>query len=106
MFRKYIPLVRRVAEAGWQPVTGARTDNDAMRVERFGPSPAGEVYLTLFNNSDRAQTGRLNIELAVAGRPRMAINLVSGQVLAKERAGWKVTLAPQEMAVFEFRARR
>lgn len=106
LFQKYIPLVRRVAEAGWQPVTGARVDNDAMRVERFGPSPAGEVYFTLFNASDRAQTGRLGVELAVAGRQRTATNLVSGQVIAKERAGWKVTLAPQETAVFEFRARR
>ena len=106
LFKQYLPLVRRVAEAGWQPVTGARTDNDSIRVERFGPNPAGQVYYTLFNKTDRVQTGRLSIEIATTGRQRTATNQVTGQLVSKERSGWQVTLEPQAAAVLEFRARR
>jgi hypothetical protein len=37
LFRKYVPLCRQVAEAGWEPVTLARSDNPQIYVERFGP---------------------------------------------------------------------
>ena len=30
------PLCKRVAEAGWEPITLAHTDNDHVYVERFG----------------------------------------------------------------------
>jgi hypothetical protein len=106
LFKKYIPLVRRVAEAGWRPVTGARMDNDSIRVERFGPNAAGLVYLTLINGTERPQSGRLSVEMAIGGRPRSVTNLVAGQVITKERGGWKVTLEAQETAVIELRGRR
>ncbi|HWD39878.1 MAG TPA: hypothetical protein VG944_13605 [Fimbriimonas sp.] len=36
LFKKYIPMIRRLAQAGWEPVTGARTNNPHVFVERFG----------------------------------------------------------------------
>ena len=36
LFKKYVPLCKRVAEAGWQPVTKAHTDEAGVCVERFG----------------------------------------------------------------------
>jgi hypothetical protein len=36
LFRRYLPIIRRLAEAGWQPETLATTDDPAILVERFG----------------------------------------------------------------------
>ena len=47
LFKKYVPLCKTVAEAGWQPVTRARCDDPNIYVERFG-----EKYLTVFNDSN------------------------------------------------------
>ena len=41
LFKKYLPLIRRVAEAGWQPVTHAACENERIWVERSGRMPAG-----------------------------------------------------------------
>ena len=48
LFKKYIPLCKRVAEAGWEPLTGAVSDNMQIVVERFGSLP-GPCCLTVFN---------------------------------------------------------
>jgi len=46
-FRRYIPLIKEVAGAGWQPVTGAVCDKRQVRIERFGDGSSGAVYFTL-----------------------------------------------------------
>ena len=57
LFRKYIPLCRQVAEAGWQPITRARAHTKEIYIERFG-----DRYLTVFNASDQAQTVTITAE--------------------------------------------
>ena len=37
LFKKYIPLLRRVTAAGWQPLTHAACDNPRILIERFRP---------------------------------------------------------------------
>jgi hypothetical protein len=46
LFTKYVPLCKRVAEAGWQPITRAHSSDAKVYVERFG-----EKCLTVFNDS-------------------------------------------------------
>ncbi len=58
LFRKYVPLCRRVAEAGWEPLTGVVSDNAAVTVERFG-GPPGACYLTVYNGGDAPQRATL-----------------------------------------------
>ena len=36
LFQKYVPLCKRVAEAGWEPITAARSSDARVYVERFG----------------------------------------------------------------------
>ena len=100
LFKKYLPLVRCVAEAGWQPVPHAACDNDRIWVERFGPDAGGAVYLTLFNDTAERQTGALRADapaLRMTG-PLGAQELVSGASLDKATA-WQVSLGPQEAQV-------
>ncbi|HOX01265.1 MAG TPA: hypothetical protein P5555_12030 [Candidatus Paceibacterota bacterium] len=97
LFRKYIPLVKRVAEAGWEPVTAARCDNPRLWIERFGPAAGGAAYLTLFNDTSEIQTGTILLEsgLSRPGSDWTARELCADRDLARSGAGWQIALDPQ-----------
>jgi hypothetical protein len=48
-FRKYIPLIRAISKAGWQPVTFARLHPSTLSIERFGPDGSKTHYFTVYN---------------------------------------------------------
>jgi len=55
LFRTYVPLCKRAGEAGWQPVTLARSSNSALWLERFG-----ENIVTTFNPDEHRQEGLIS----------------------------------------------
>ncbi|MCC6444607.1 MAG: hypothetical protein IT210_14265 [Armatimonadetes bacterium] len=63
LFKRYIPVIRRIARSGWQPVPFARSDNPNVYIERWGTKP-GNLYLTVFNPSRTEQTARIQVEAA------------------------------------------
>ncbi len=69
LFRKYLPLCRALAKAGWEPVTHASCDGKGVFVERFGPDPDGVVWLTLLNETQQTQRVRLTIDAAALRLP-------------------------------------
>jgi hypothetical protein len=69
LFKKYLPLCKRVAEAGWEPVTGAVSDNASVIVERFGSQP-GPCYLTVYNLAETPQTAGVTLTALAADGPR------------------------------------
>ena len=103
LFQKYIPLIKRVAEAGWQPLTEAACDNGQIMIERFGPDAGGRINLTLFNNTAAAQSGVVTINAAALGLPAAAR---PSPLLGKEpesiASGWRVELQPEQSAVLQF----
>ncbi len=50
-FKKYIPIIKQIAGAGWEPVTLAVCDNPSIRIERFGKD--GNVFFTIRNNGNQ-----------------------------------------------------
>jgi hypothetical protein len=68
LFKKYIPLCKRVAEAGWEPVTGALSDNASVIVERFGTQPR-PCYLTVYNLGETRQKAVLTLTSLSAKAP-------------------------------------
>lgn len=75
LFKRYIPVIRRVGEAGWQPVAQARCEN--AYVERFGPGEDGATFLTLLNPTDQALDAELRLE---PGLPAAAlVDILSGE---------------------------
>lgn len=47
LFQKYLPLIRTLATAGWEPLTGVRASHDQILIERFGAQEQGQVYITM-----------------------------------------------------------
>lgn len=91
LFRKYVPLCKLVAEAGWEPITRAHLDKEGIHVERFG-----DRYLTVFNDTDRRQDVTLTVEATTGGD---ISNLVSGRAVPLRGRGITVVLESEDVAV-------
>lgn len=101
LFRKYVPLLRRLAAAGWQPVTGAACDNDRLAVERFGPDASGHLYLVIHNPAERVQEGWITLDPELACGRGPARELVGGRRLELSESRFRATLEPYGTWVVE-----
>jgi len=93
LFKKYVPLCRAVAEAGWQPITRARSNREEVYVERFG-----DDYLTLYNDSGRPQKITVTTEMNVIGPTR---ELVAARDVEWHQGQATLTLGPEDVAVLQ-----
>jgi len=59
-FKKYIPIIKQIAAAGWEPVTGAICSTESIRIERFGY--AGHLFFTVRNNGSQDVSCEVNLE--------------------------------------------
>ncbi len=61
LFKRFVPVIRRIALAGWRPVTHARAEPQTLQVERFGEAGTPECFLTVHNPTEEAVSGRLTV---------------------------------------------
>ena len=89
---RYVPSMREVTEAGWQPVTHVRASGGAL-VERWGPGSNGATYLTVF--SARATTTTLTLDTAALGLGTrfVARDLLTGDQFSARAAAGGATLS-------------
>ena len=73
--RRFVPALRAIAAAGWQPITHARTSNTAVWLERWGPDPAGNLFFSVYNSSAEELTAELTIDAAALGLVGKTIGL-------------------------------
>jgi hypothetical protein len=88
----YVPLVRTLSHAGWEPVRNASIQGTDIAAERFGHGPT--VYFTLYNNSARRQACTLTIDLAALGfgEAGVGISEIGRHSKLQRGAGGAVTL--------------
>lgn len=101
LFKKYIPIIKRVAEAGWQPMTYATSSNAVVYVERYGEG--NSVYLTVMNDkTNTSNSATITLDPARIGLTGQlaAVELISGEEIAISDNRFSVDLAPgQSIAV-------
>jgi hypothetical protein len=95
LFKKYVPLCKLVAEAGWEPITRASSSNKAVRIERFG-----DQYLTVFNDSKQQQEVTITAQMDIKAP---TLELVSGRNLDWQEKKATITLAAEEVAVLRLK---
>jgi len=93
LFVRYVPLCRRVAEAGWEPITRATSSDEHVHVERFGPR-----YLTVFNDSRQQRTATIRLE---GTPPTSSRELLTGRPVRWQDGRTTVILEPEDVAVIE-----
>ncbi len=92
-----------MAEAGWAPITNARSNDPRVYVERFG-----ERYLTVFNDGEAERSVVLTWD---GEAPGQAVELLSGTTVAwrpvQNAAGTRfeatIALRAEEVAVIRLR---
>ena len=94
LFKTYVPLAKRVAEAGWRPVTGVRSSDPRVYVERWG-----ERYLTVFNDSPDQRAATLTLD--GLGAPKPGRELVAGRDVAWTGGKTEIRLGPEDVAVID-----
>ena len=93
---EYLPLIIRINEAGWQPVTHARAPGPRfVGVERWGgQEPNAPLFLTVMNRSAEPAGAEVTVDLAAldrAGATR-ATSLLSEIPVTAERKGQQLVL--------------
>jgi len=105
LFRKYVPIIREVAEAGWEPVTNAKTSDPAVWIERFGPTSDGTVYFTVLNTAPDARIATVEVDAGawgMAGTPELRA-LTHGQPGPSGFGRFVVQLSPDEATALRCR---
>lgn len=65
MFKKYIPIIKTISAAGWEPIPYATCDNPDMLFERYGDPSEGLYYTVASHNS--TIDGVLSIDMLKLG---------------------------------------
>jgi hypothetical protein len=93
LFRKYVPICKRIAEAGWEPIPQARSSDAKVYVERFG-----EKYLTVFNDSSESRTATITLDGLKASTCR---DLVGGTRYPWRNDRLRLTIGAEDVVVLE-----
>jgi hypothetical protein len=72
LYKQFIPILRRMHNAGWEPVTLARTQTPDMQIERYGPGQGQETLLAVFNAGKTAVEAKLSIDATALKLPATA----------------------------------
>ncbi len=95
LFKKYVPICRLVAEAGFEPITHARSSVEQIHVERFG-----NRFLTVFNDSSQRRSVTITIEGNTLASDH---ELVHGKKINFHNGQASFTLAAEDVAVIEMK---
>jgi hypothetical protein len=107
LFQEYIPVIRRLSAAGWEPETRASCAAQGVYVERYG-----RFYLTVFNNGAAALDATIRLDGAVfapVGDGLEAHDVLTGERVAVRQAGRArecgLRLGPEQCRVLELALR-
>ena len=105
LFKKYLPIIEELNNAGWEPVTYARSSNPQIYVERFGDPAAGTVYFTTWNDGTERMSFTIEIEVGSKEGDQKIIELISGEevdyTFSNNRLIIEYTLDSHRTAVFK-----
>lgn len=62
LFIKYMPILKKISQAGWQPVTFAKSSNENIFIERYGKDYTQDLHFTVHNNLDFNQKADIKFD--------------------------------------------
>jgi hypothetical protein len=89
--KTYIPVIRQLSEAGWEPVTRARADDKAIYVERFGSN-----FFTVFNSGKKIKNFTLTLDDKSINKLE---NLISKKILEVRKGKVSIKLHPEDVLI-------
>jgi hypothetical protein len=105
LFRKYVPLLRTINAAGWQPVTYARCADPAIWIERFGSAADGKIYLTMLNSAAEPKSVAVTLDRHAlplgSAAPKITDLTRSAAVVLDDTESMRLQLPGDDLAVIE-----
>lgn len=93
LFKKYLPLCKLAGEAGWQPITHAKTSKpEEIWIERYGDN----IY-TVFNGSEESASATISFDKPVA----KLIDQVSGKEYTVADKSISITLDSEDVMLLQ-----
>lgn len=101
IFDRYVPLIRTLSAAGWEPVTSVRSSDPEVVLERFGRK-SGETFLSVYNVTLRKKDIRLEFTTAVdtLSRSAEAQDLLTGRTYKRAELS-NLELLPGELKILK-----
>ena len=65
--RRFVPVLRKITAAGWQPVTHADSSKPTLWLERWGPNSDGQLYFTVYNPGKQSCTSKVTLSASALG---------------------------------------
>jgi hypothetical protein len=102
--RRYMPVLRRLANAGWRPVTGVQAGSGSVRIERYGQR-RDDFYLVILDTGGKQGVAfRPDRDVARVIRRGRVMDVLSGQpatadLTAALAGDGTVTLGPDQLEV-------
>ena len=115
LYGRYMPALKKMAEAGWEPLTHASTGDADVLMERFGSWQTGDLCFSLVNRSQTEKLVHVKLDMDALGmttngaRTVEIRDLVSeGQAVAPMDANGQFSLkiAPGDTIAVEVAAMR
>ncbi len=92
LFRKYIPVIKRLSAAGWEPIPHATSANASIYLERYGSR-----LFTLLNDTHQPADTTVTIDLTALGIPKgqvpTVVNLLTDAKCPAVITGTTLTLS-------------
>lgn len=86
ILKRYSPLLRQLSKAGWEPITGARSEPASLKMERFGDGE--EFFLVAHNPSDERVEAKISLDERVLGEgPFKVLALLEGRPVPADKEG-------------------
>jgi len=108
LFKQYMPLIKKIIQAGWRPVSYATPSDAAIFVERFDSEQGGAFYLTAQNSGTATKSFQLSLDGTALGAGSGAVTvkeLVGNTTISASRSGSTIlfsdSLAAGETALYE-----
>lgn len=102
LFKEYMPVIRSIARAGWQPGTMAKTSSPGVEIERFGPGKGGSLFFTV-RSTGKSDHVKLALDPKL-GHPKSAVMLPENKALTVTTSGEiELTLDTGQVAVVQVR---
>jgi len=93
--KRFVPIVKELSQAGWEPVTYAQSDDPEITIERFGND-----HFSVFNKSEKEKSARIRFDFPkLQMTARVARDLVSGAEYAVTAGTITVKLGGKDVTV-------
>lgn len=90
LFKQTIPIIQELGNRGWEPVTGARSSDQDVWIERFGGRDNTPPALTILNNASTVRSVQITLEGPSA--PASFTDRISGQTVPVTGQSLSLTL--------------